>query len=240
MADKSIEELFAGYCDHSEENVYLIGEETIASHDEAYIQSAINSDCCWVLDPIDGTAPYSVHLPIWGISLGLMSNGKLIEGAVYLPVPDVLLITDREKLLQRSLRKDSDFEIFIPQASPLGLSGHISVGQLAARNWRFDGKNQIFSWSSCVGSFYWLLTGRLSAYYGNFKLWDMAGLLPIMQRADFPVMSIEPPHPIIMDHAVSEMFDLSNTPNRWRIKAPVAAAPDKESALTLLARFRQN
>ena len=240
-ADKAIENLLAGYFDKPAENSYMIGEETIATHSEEYIQTALNADCCWVLDPIDGTAPYSIHLPFWGISLGLLQRGRLVEGAVYLPIEDTLLITAADKLYCRNLQNDSDFRIFQPKISPLGLSGHIGMGQYITHYWRYTGSNQVFSWSSCVGSFYWLLAGKLSAYCGNFKLWDIAGLLPIMRQAGFPVMSVKTPHQIVTDYPVAETFELdAASDHRWRIKEPIITAPDKTTALTILSKFRAN
>ena len=239
LADKKIEELFTRYCDHAAEQVYLIGEETVATHDEEYILSALNSDCCWVLDPIDGTMPYSIQLPMWGISLGLMQNKVITEGAVYLPVLDKLLLTDGEKLLIKSLRRSEPWQEFKPAVSPLGNSGHIAIGQYPAHHWRFTSRNQICAWSSCVGSFYWLLTGKVSAYCGNFKLWDIAGLLPIMQRANYPVLSVEEPHIPLDCDLNKDMFELTDTPDRWRVRVPIITACNKSTALEFLSKIHR-
>lgn len=39
----------------------------------------------WLSDPIDGTSNFRFGLPYWGISLGLMQNGKLVLGGIALP-----------------------------------------------------------------------------------------------------------------------------------------------------------
>jgi len=40
----------------------------------------------WVLDPIDGTASYASGLPGWGVSVGLVEDGRATAGWFYLPV----------------------------------------------------------------------------------------------------------------------------------------------------------
>ncbi|MFO8014933.1 MAG: inositol monophosphatase family protein [Phycisphaerae bacterium] len=40
----------------------------------------------WVLDPIDGTASYASGLPGWGVSVGLVDDGRAVAGWFHLPV----------------------------------------------------------------------------------------------------------------------------------------------------------
>src|SRR6185369_601074 len=44
----------------------------------------------WACDPIDGTTNYVRGLPHWGVSVGLLSEGVSLLGAVYLPALDEL------------------------------------------------------------------------------------------------------------------------------------------------------
>lgn len=75
-----------------QENHILIDEESASSLPS--IETACSYDYQWVLDPIDGTAPYSSGLPFWAVSLGLMKKGEPWLGAVYLPDMDELFWTD--------------------------------------------------------------------------------------------------------------------------------------------------
>lgn len=43
------------------------------------------SDYLWIIDPIDGTTNFSMHNPLWSISLGLSYKGKIIFGMIYAP-----------------------------------------------------------------------------------------------------------------------------------------------------------
>ena len=45
----------------------------------------IKSENCWVIDPIDGTIPYSVGLPTFGVSVGLLKKGRPYLGVISLP-----------------------------------------------------------------------------------------------------------------------------------------------------------
>lgn len=45
----------------------------------------IEAELSYIIDPIDGTAPYGAHLGNWCVSAGVMERGKLIGGAVYAP-----------------------------------------------------------------------------------------------------------------------------------------------------------
>lgn len=44
-----------------------------------------DTDWCWVIDPIDGTTNFTRGIPIWSISLGLLYQGVPVFGYVHLP-----------------------------------------------------------------------------------------------------------------------------------------------------------
>ncbi|MDP8244262.1 MAG: inositol monophosphatase [Candidatus Hinthialibacter antarcticus] len=46
------------------------------------------ADYIWAIDPIDGTEPFVLHLPVWAISVGLVSKDGPQIGFVYLPAID--------------------------------------------------------------------------------------------------------------------------------------------------------
>lgn len=75
-----------------QENHILIDEESASQLPS--VEEATNFDYQWVLDPIDGTAPYSAGLPFYAVSLGLMQKGKPWLGAAYMPDLDELFWTD--------------------------------------------------------------------------------------------------------------------------------------------------
>ena len=116
QADREIEALFAARFDRPAEALYLIGEETVDRRDEAYISAALAGEC-FVVDPIDGTAPYAAGVPLWGISLGYMRGGMLTEGAICLPARDEAFLTCRGSIFRarRVLSGAPEVEPFTPE-----------------------------------------------------------------------------------------------------------------------------
>ena len=45
-------------------------------------------DFLWVLDPLDGTTNYLNGLPVFACSIGVLHQGVLVAGALYLPWPN--------------------------------------------------------------------------------------------------------------------------------------------------------
>lgn len=236
-ADREIEKLFAGTLDRPAEQAFLIGEETVEKHSAEYIRQALQAPCCWVVDPIDGTAPYSTCMDFWGISLGLLENGILTNGAVYLPRFDILLATSGREVVMCSLQPPSPWQKFVLQSSQLGWDGHIMLGQMPTHKWGFAGRNTLFALCSCVASFYLLFCGKAIAYCGNFKLWDIAGILPIAERLNCAVLSVKAPHRPLSGNLAEDMFELNDPQKMWWVKEPVIAGPDRELVLTILKNF---
>jgi myo-inositol-1(or 4)-monophosphatase len=44
------------------------------------------SDYLWVVDPLDGTTNFSIHNPLFGVSIGLFYRQKPLLGVIYAPV----------------------------------------------------------------------------------------------------------------------------------------------------------
>ncbi|MEK9196221.1 MAG: inositol monophosphatase [Patescibacteria group bacterium] len=76
-----IEEITKEYPDHG-----VWGEEESKESDSKYV---------WVVDPIDGTVPFSHGLPISTFSLALTEDGESIVGVVYDPYQDRLFYASK-------------------------------------------------------------------------------------------------------------------------------------------------
>ena len=227
-ADKAIEERLAEEFDRPDEGIYLIGEETVKSRSEDYIQKALQGTA-WIVDPIDGTAPYSAHLPAWGISVALMVNGVIQEGAIYLPPQNDCIITDGEKVLRyKDVRDGGNFESFDFKPHPLTDDGIISISQYCAKNSRFTMSNQVFAWSGCVASFYNLFIGKIMAYIASLKLWDIAASLAILERS--PMIARHHKGKNLSVKVDNSVFDLeADSPTRWKLHNYAVAAPDDKT-----------
>lgn len=93
-ADLAVSELISGRLSNflERDDHILIDEKTVDKLPP--MDEVLAKDYQWVLDPIDGTAPFFAGLPFYGVSLGLMKKGEPWLGAVYLPELDDLFWTD--------------------------------------------------------------------------------------------------------------------------------------------------
>src|SRR6056297_2515756 len=55
------------------------------------------SDYLWVVDPLDGTTNFSMHNPIWGVSIGLFYKNEVQLGLIYAPFLNELYIAEKGK-----------------------------------------------------------------------------------------------------------------------------------------------
>ena len=79
-ADKASEEFIKASLEALFPNDSILGEE--------FGLSDMQSENCWVTDPLDGTANYAAGLPIFSIAIGLLRNGSPILGVVFDPNMD--------------------------------------------------------------------------------------------------------------------------------------------------------
>ncbi len=145
-----------------------------------------DTEWCWIIDPIDGTTNFARGIPIWGISMGLLYRGMPVFGYVYFPN------------LQQSFHgfwfNDSGLEgengaycngTPIHSSSDEPSPSHLF--SLCARS------NTILKQSLpcksrvvgvCTYSFLLVATGGvLGSVEAIPKVWDLAGVWPIIQAA---------------------------------------------------------
>jgi myo-inositol-1(or 4)-monophosphatase len=186
-ADREIEGLLAAELDRPSEGSWLIGEETVASKDEGYLQAAL-AGRAWVVDPIDGTAPYSHHIPTWGISLALARGGRLEEGAILLPATGELFVSEADRVYYGRPGPDGvDITGLARGGASLDERGIIAITQEMAKWGTVDLPNQVQALGTAVLPLSYLCLGRYEGYIGRLKLWDFAGALPLLARCGISV-----------------------------------------------------
>lgn len=195
VADREIEEYLRSRLEDTESGSILIGEESSPDMTEADIESAL-AETAWVVDPIDGTAPYANHLPTWGVSVGCMKRGELTRGALFLPRTGELLITDDDGTVRyEQYHRDPDRwsieEVEVTTPSPVRVpyrsSGMVSLPQEIANRGRFSGRNPMQAVGSAVYSNVQLILGGYIGYVARIKLWDLAGSIPLLRNLGFHI-----------------------------------------------------
>jgi myo-inositol-1(or 4)-monophosphatase len=72
----------------SDEQIRTAIQQTFPEHgilSEETLHVFPDSEWCWIIDPIDGTTNFTRGIPLWAISLGLLYRGVPVFGYVYLP-----------------------------------------------------------------------------------------------------------------------------------------------------------
>ncbi len=76
-ADKEAEQVIKDLILTTYPNHGFWGEETG--------QTDMDKEYVWVVDPLDGTSNFVLHLPMYSVSIALMHNKEILLGVVYIP-----------------------------------------------------------------------------------------------------------------------------------------------------------
>ncbi|MFH1427083.1 MAG: inositol monophosphatase family protein [Patescibacteria group bacterium] len=60
-------------------------------------QSKVKSDNLWIVDPLDGTTNFSMHNPLWSVSIALAFKEEIILGVIYAPVLGEIYLAEKDK-----------------------------------------------------------------------------------------------------------------------------------------------
>jgi myo-inositol-1(or 4)-monophosphatase len=245
LADKSIEAFLTGKLDRPDQGSYLLGEETIAQKAEDYLAAAFKKTA-WVIDPIDGTAPFSNNLPNWGVSIGFMQGGVLKEGIVFLAALGELYYTDggktyREKLGTEPERWVSRLGHPVALKSPAGpdlpRGCMISISQQLARFGSYKLPFYVQVTGSSVFNMTRLAAGSYGAMVSRFKIWDFAACLPMLVNLGWTLVFHGNGTPMGLTMDETAIINVAGHPDRWTsldqvVLAPSAAAADYVRANT--------
>ena len=191
LADKAVEKYLVSRLEDLENDVYVIGEETIESKSPEYVEKALKHKA-WVIDPIDGTSMYANRIALWGISIGYAENGVLVDGGVLAPCTAEMLLSSNGKAYFTPAGTTADVanwrerieEITLPQ---IDFDGKVVIGagQHQIHTGRFRCTNIINSFCSTIYCCILLATGRHGAMISRAKLWDYAGSIPALANLGF-------------------------------------------------------
>lgn len=132
-----------------------------------------------IIDPIDGTAVFSMRLPLWCISIGIFIGTVPLYGFVFSPGSDLLFHTDNFNSYLNGRKLFSDPDIRIESETNIFYSSEIRD-----INIRFPGKIRNLGSTALHAC----LTAdnrrnRLLAFIGKSYLWDWAGAIPVILKA---------------------------------------------------------
>ena len=200
---------------------FFIGEESIAREGRGYVERALG-EATWVVDPIDGTAPFAHGLPLWGISIGRMEGGVLKDGAVALPGMDMVLVTDGPSVVMAEGVSGPPsgwrWEELRPGPDEWNPGRLVTLGQDFTKGHLLPLPNPVLTPGSAVMALGWLIAGRAQAYVGHMKLWDIAGVLPMLARLGYRNITFGN-REIVPDIFSGDVFDLDlGSAKCWRLR----------------------
>lgn len=137
------------------------------------------NEYAWVLDPIDGTAPFYWNIPTWCISIGLTKNKAAYMGFVYIPLTGDFYYTMGHKSFLNST------SIQTSSASEIKTDCAFCISNRAFNKYtlqKFNG--MVFSLGS--GIFNNMLVARgtaIGALSISPSLWDLAAAAALVENA---------------------------------------------------------
>ncbi|MDE0300256.1 MAG: inositol monophosphatase family protein [Candidatus Poribacteria bacterium] len=190
-ADKASEQFIKASLESLFPNDSTLGEE--------FGLSDVESENCWVTDPLDGTANYAAGLPIFSVAIGLLANGSPILGVVFDPNTDRMFSATKDraatlngKAIQANRRAELD---------PIGLFGFSSEVMKALNPFM-----QNLAKGRSLGSAALHICGVAAGHFDGSldyttKLWDVTAATAILEAAGGRVSlpSGEPIFPLSTD-----------------------------------------
>lgn len=84
----------------SEKKILSIIKENFPEHrilSEEAGENEKDSDYLWIVDPLDGTTNFSMHNPLFSVSIGVCYKNEIVLGLVYAPFLDELYLAEKNK-----------------------------------------------------------------------------------------------------------------------------------------------
>ncbi|MCU4674175.1 hypothetical protein N7931_00880 [Catenovulum sp. 2E275] len=191
QADKLVEQLAIDAFADPQNNISVIGEETIKEWSEYELQRALEN-ACYIIDPIDGTVPYASLTPLWGISIGFTQNGQISEGCIILPGTFEAIITQNGKSYYAKgngkLPQFNELTEISPKLSDNceHPSRVLVINQLTAKTKLITGLNRgVTTYYSIVFPYVYLALGRMAGIYASLNVWDAAAGMAVLRNLGF-------------------------------------------------------
>lgn len=141
----------------------------------------------WIVDPLDGTSNFIRSLPLFAISIGLISKKNFIFGSVYLPFGDELYFAQKDKGSYLNGERISVSKVKSPDKAVFSytfgkkVQTRSKAKEALIRLLPVAYKMRDYGCSSL--SLSWLAAGRIDAYFGFPQIWDVAAPIVIIRES---------------------------------------------------------
>ena len=179
VADREVEQLIRAGLQAAFPHDAFLGEE--------YGLTSGSSGLTWVVDPIDGTAPFLNGLPGWCVSIGVMDAKGPLLGAIYAPVLDEMFLGGRGQGATLNGRPTQVSQRFDLSSGLLGFGSNDRasarrIGQLQ-QEFSAQGIAQVRYGSGALMLAY-VAAGRLVGFCeARMSLWDCLAAYALIEAA---------------------------------------------------------
>ena len=165
----------------------------------------LNSEYCWLIDPLDATFNYAHGFPIFDVSIGLLKDGVPVVGAVYDPLRDKMFCASdgNGAYLNEDLLQVSDTPKLTPTAlfavSTAIVENELMPGTVKYMQKIFSNGSKCRSIGCAALSLCYTAEGVFDGYIDmDIKAWDIAasGLILLEAGGEFTYLSGEPVFPL--------------------------------------------
>ncbi|WP_354624702.1 inositol monophosphatase family protein [Psychromonas sp. MME2] len=212
QADKMVEQRAIELLAKPDKKIFVIGEETVKELSQQALDAALKGNS-YLIDPIDGTVPYTSLTPVWGISIGYAEQGKIVEGCIVLPGTFEVILTDNGVTYYgKGGDKLPDFDSLQPLSLQLKEncttpSRVLAISQHTAKNRNVAKlKRGVGCYFSVVFPFVYLALGRMAGIYASLNVWDSGAGFAILKNLGFH-LAFEDGQAVTFD--VTKDFDFS-------------------------------
>lgn len=169
----------------------------------------------WSVDPIDGTAAYLSRLPHWGVSVGLLVDGRPVLGVVDLPaLGETYLAAAGTGAWMETARWGRE-RLAVQPGPDLDGESLLCVPSNVHRRYRVEFPGKLRNLGSTVGHVLLVARGDAVGAFMRVHLWDLAGVAAILAEAGGVMAGL--------DGSPIRLLDL--LPERGRVPPVLAASP---------------
>ena len=137
----------------------------------------------WAIDPIDGTRAYATGLPVWGISVGVLKQGKPYAGFFYMPATGEMYWGIGKK----GFYNDQPM-LFHNNTNLQNTLAFIAVPSNAHRHYEIS-FNRLRSLGSTTAHLAYVARNvAIATLTRQIYLWDIASVLPILDATGVGLM----------------------------------------------------
>lgn len=188
-ADTTISKLFKDFLAKKmpHDDYVIIDEETINELGEDKYKVANSKTYQFVIDPIDGTLPYSLGMPMYGIVVGMMKNMKPYLGAVYCPgIQEMVMYAGKDVKRYKYPFTNKEKVTIITESNKEPVLIFPKPSSCQIDSFKFNRKKEVSVdfYATAIHALY-LCTGLAKAFAYSVSLWDIAGAWPILNKVGF-------------------------------------------------------